>query len=102
VYLPGLRADVGAEAAEEVRFFDFFLPALVIVSAMVELDVKVVVLGFFFAGELDGEDELIVLSTGSLSPSNLGLLISLMMSFRSTAPLERAGSLGGVGRGVGA
>ena len=36
VYFPGLRADVGVEVAEEVRFFDFFLPALVIASTMVE------------------------------------------------------------------
>ncbi len=85
VYLLGLRADVGFVEEEEERFLDFFLLALAIASAMEETGV-VDVLGFFFAGELDGEDEFAVGSVDSVSPSSFGLLISLMMSLMSSAP----------------
>ncbi len=76
-YFPGFRAEAGV--ADEVvdLFFDFFLAEFAMAAAME--DSVVVVFGFFFAGELEGEASFASFIDRSLSVRSFGLFISLMM-----------------------
>ena len=79
-YFPGLRA-VGVRSEDLDRFLEvFFAPG--VAPASLVFDVEVLV--FFFAGEFEGDESLLPCVRSS-SPSNLGLLMSLMMELRSAA-----------------
>ena len=83
-YLPGFNAD-GVRSKDLDRFLeDFLVPEDGWVPSA-SFDEVVDVLDFFFAGEFDGDEFFTSLLVVSSSCSNPGLLMSLMIKFKSAA-----------------